>query len=138
MASSRPARAASSCSPKACATATGTLATWPPSISPSTYPRRHSRRHPDYPIWTVVTTGGPMAHPDAVTTLYELARGGPYLESLPEGLVAYTDASVEDGLALQTRVLDRWRGAGETVGGWKVGWTSGKQRDSGGKDFRPF
>jgi 2-keto-4-pentenoate hydratase len=78
------------------------------------------------------------ASEDAVDLLYALARGGPSLESVPEELTGYADASVDDGLALQTRVIERWRAAGEEIGGWKVGWTSRKQRDSGGKDFRPF
>jgi 2-keto-4-pentenoate hydratase len=74
----------------------------------------------------------------AVDVLYALARGGPLLESLPSELAAYADASVDEGLALQTQVISRWRADGEEIGGWKVGWTSRKMRDSGGKDFRPF
>src|SRR5262249_6075155 len=53
-------------------------------------------------------------------------------------LSGYADASVDDGLALQTQVISRWQADGESIGGWKVGWTSRKMRDSGGKDFRPF
>lgn len=45
---------------------------------------------------------------------------------------------LEQGLALQLGVLERWRAAGEELGGWKVGLTSGRARDMLGPGFRPF
>lgn len=44
----------------------------------------------------------------------------------------------EEALAVQLRILDRFIAAGERLGGWKVGLTSGAARDRLGKDFRPF
>ncbi len=45
---------------------------------------------------------------------------------------------LEEALEVQLRVLDRFRAEGDTLGGWKVGLTSGNARDRMGKDFRPF
>jgi len=45
---------------------------------------------------------------------------------------------LDEALALQLRVLGRFESAGEKLGGWKVGLTSGAARDRMGKDFRPF
>lgn len=45
---------------------------------------------------------------------------------------------LEEGLALQLGVLERWRAAGDERGGWKVGFTSGRSRDMLGPGFRPF
>jgi 2-keto-4-pentenoate hydratase len=42
------------------------------------------------------------------------------------------------GLARQLEELERRRVAGETLGGWKVGLTSGAARDQMGAGFRPF
>jgi len=44
----------------------------------------------------------------------------------------------EEALGLQLSILGRFEAAGEKLGGWKVGLTSGKARDRMGKDFRPF
>lgn len=46
--------------------------------------------------------------------------------------------SLEDGLKIQLAVLRRFEESGELLGGWKVGLTSGSNRDRMGKDFRPF
>jgi 2-keto-4-pentenoate hydratase len=43
-----------------------------------------------------------------------------------------------DGLKVQLQVLSRFQRKGESVGGWKVGFTSGKSRDAMGDRFRPF
>ena len=45
---------------------------------------------------------------------------------------------LEDALEMQLAVLDRFTAAGEPLGGWKVGLTSGKARDRMGEGFRPF
>ncbi len=46
--------------------------------------------------------------------------------------------SVEEGERVQLDVLERRRAAGEQLGGWKVGLTSGASRDAFGKGIRPF
>ena len=46
--------------------------------------------------------------------------------------------SVEAGERMQLAMLDRWRAAGEQLGGWKVGLTSGRSRDAFGAGVRPF
>jgi 2-keto-4-pentenoate hydratase len=46
--------------------------------------------------------------------------------------------SIDDAQALQLDVLDRWCSRGESLGGWKVGLTSGTSRDAFGKGIRPF
>ncbi len=45
---------------------------------------------------------------------------------------------LNEALALQLEVLGRFKTAGDRLGGWKVGLTSGRARDRMGKDFRPF
>ena len=55
----------------------------------------------------------------------------------PSGL-AQVQFGLEEALGLQLRVLGRFESAGEKLGGWKVGLTSGAARDRMGKDFRPF
>jgi 2-keto-4-pentenoate hydratase len=75
---------------------------------------------------------------EAAAILFALARGELVLDGLPPALRRYADATPDDGLALQAKVIDQWRSRGEDIGGWKVGWTSRAMRDSGGKDFRPF
>ncbi len=49
-----------------------------------------------------------------------------------------TPADLDEALAVQLGVLQRFEAAGERLGGWKVGLTSGKARDRMGKDVRPF
>jgi len=46
--------------------------------------------------------------------------------------------SVDDAEAIQLAILDRWCSQGESLGGWKVGMTSGSSRDLFGKGIRPF
>ena len=46
--------------------------------------------------------------------------------------------SLAEGQSLQLQVLERWRQQGESVGGWKLGMTSGQSRDAFGQGFRPF
>ena len=43
-----------------------------------------------------------------------------------------------EGLRLQLEVLDGKIADGESLGGWKVGLTSGRARNSMGEGFRPF
>jgi 2-keto-4-pentenoate hydratase len=69
----------------------------------------------------------------AVEALYVARKNG----EPPSGL-DQMQFGLEEALALQLRVLDRFTRAGERLGGWKVGLTSGSARDRMGKDFRPF
>src|SRR5262244_1622050 len=68
-----------------------------------------------------------------IDALYVARRDG----SPPSGLDR-VQLGPEEALALQLRVLGRFEGEGERLGGWKVGLTSGNARDRMGKDFRPF
>ena len=68
-----------------------------------------------------------------IEALYVARRNG----SQPSGL-EQVQLGVEEALAVQLRILGRFETAGERLGGWKVGLTSGKARDRMGKDFRPF
>lgn len=58
------------------------------------------------------------------------------------GTVAMNDTlaglSLDEGLALQLRVLDSLVASGEELGGWKVGMTSGPSLNRMGEGFRPF
>lgn len=47
-------------------------------------------------------------------------------------------ASLAEGQSLQLQVLERWREQGESIGGWKLGMTSGQSRDAFGAGVRPF
>lgn len=74
----------------------------------------------------------------AVVALAAIARGERVDEAAKATLRSYGDAAPEVGLDLQTGVLATWLDAGETIGGWKIGMTSRKARDSMGAGFRPF
>ncbi len=45
--------------------------------------------------------------------------------------------TIEEAEAMQLDVLDRWCNRGESLGGWKVGLTSGSSRDAFGKGCAP-
>src|SRR5262245_2353792 len=68
-----------------------------------------------------------------IAALYEGRKNG----AAPSGL-ENVQLGLEDALAIQLHVLDRFQAAGESLGGWKVGLTSGAARDRMGKGFRPF
>ncbi|MEW6296117.1 MAG: hypothetical protein AB1671_00035 [Thermodesulfobacteriota bacterium] len=68
-----------------------------------------------------------------VDALYVARKNG----AQPSGL-EHMQLGLEEALEVQLRVLDRFIAAGERLGGWKVGLTSGAARDRMGKDFRPF
>lgn len=65
--------------------------------------------------------------------LYEGARRG----AVDAALIA-PSSDLDVALRVQLAVLDRWRAAGERLGGWKSGLTSRAARDMLGKGFRPF
>lgn len=48
------------------------------------------------------------------------------------------DVSLVEGQQLQVALQERWRQEGFTVGGWKLGMTSGQSRDVFGAGIRPF
>jgi 2-keto-4-pentenoate hydratase len=74
---------------------------------------------------------------DALAThLYGLRHGAQFDPDLVEPLADAAD--VDLALTAQDRVLDRWLGAGEAIGGWKVGLTSGNGRDALGVGVRPY
>ena len=68
-----------------------------------------------------------------INTLYHARQNG--TRPAP---IAPIPADLDEALAVQLRVLRRFESAGERLGGWKVGLTSGKARDRMGKDVRPF
>ncbi|MEC8756041.1 MAG: hypothetical protein VXX72_10470 [Pseudomonadota bacterium] len=49
-----------------------------------------------------------------------------------------SELSADEGQALQLQLLERWLNEGETLGGWKIGMTSGESRDALGPGIRPF
>ena len=50
----------------------------------------------------------------------------------------FPELSVDEGQRVQLDIVDRWAQAGHTVGGYKIGLTSGRARDSFGPGIRPF
>lgn len=68
-----------------------------------------------------------------VDALYMARKNG----AQPAGL-DQVQFGLDEALELQLCVLGRFEAAGEKLGGWKVGLTSGTARDRMGKDFRPF
>ena len=68
-----------------------------------------------------------------IDTLYHARRNGTRPARMDP-----TPANLDEALAVQLRVLQRFETTGERLGGWKVGLTSGKARDRMGKDVRPF
>lgn len=71
------------------------------------------------------------------TLLLQGLRQG-FLDGRVDSAIADAELSHEAGLRTQLDVLDLWTASGETVGGWKVGFTSGPARDRMGVGFRPF
>jgi 2-keto-4-pentenoate hydratase len=68
-----------------------------------------------------------------IKDLYEARRNG-----TPPSCIDQIPSELDEVLALQLRILNRFETEGERLGGWKVGLTSGEARDRMGKDFRPF
>ena len=68
-----------------------------------------------------------------IDTLYHARRNG-----TRPARIDPSPADLDQALAVQLGVLQRFETAGEHLGGWKVGLTSGKARDRMGKDVRPF
>ena len=55
-----------------------------------------------------------------------------------EAALGDVDVSLAEGQAAQLALLQRWLDAGETLGGWKIGMTSGASRNAMGDGIRPF
>ena len=51
---------------------------------------------------------------------------------------ARLDLPIKEGQNLQLALLKRWLESGETLGGWKIGMTSGASRNAMGPGVRPF
>jgi 2-oxo-3-hexenedioate decarboxylase len=88
-------------------------------------------------------TAGPGVAADerrdrAARALLAASQGDPLTAGELAALHAYDGLDLREGLPLQLALADLWRRGGEEVGGWKIGWTSGKARDRGGPGFRPF
>ena len=47
------------------------------------------------------------------------------------------DISADEGQTLQLQLLERWLEQGEEIGGWKIGMTSGANRNAMGDGIRP-
>ena len=75
----------------------------------------------------------PTEQDTIIENLYEARRNGTQPSRIDQ-----IPSELDEALALQLRVLNRFETAGERLGGWKVGLTSGKARNRMGKDFRPF
>lgn len=74
--------------------------------------------------------------PSASALVAHLQAG--YLAGHVADTPALAALTLDDGLALQLKVLDALIASGETLGGWKVGMTSGPSYDRMGVGFRPF
>ena len=59
-------------------------------------------------------------------------------DPIPDDVVAGLDLDLRRGGAVQLQVLMQHVAAGDGVGGWKVGMTSGDNRDNMGAGVRPF
>jgi 2-keto-4-pentenoate hydratase len=86
----------------------------------------------------VPTDLDPTVRTATLQVLWGLAHGQLIEGEPPTELTAYQDSDPSTGEALQLSVLDMWQDAGEDLGGWKVGFTSRKMRDSMGQGYRPF
>jgi 2-keto-4-pentenoate hydratase len=76
---------------------------------------------------------------EVVSTLAALSRGATLDDAGAEVLAGFATDSVREGSRLQLEVLAGHLAAGETVGGWKVGWTSrGARTEAGASGDRPF
>ena len=67
-----------------------------------------------------------------VERFFDLAQGGA-VDVADDAVVDVTEA-----LRMELGVLDRWREHGETLGGWKIGFTAGPSRSILDGDRRPF
>ncbi len=66
-----------------------------------------------------------------IDTLWQGMRTGKLAAPLPE-------TRIDDGQRLQLELLQKWINAGASLGGYKIGLTSGASRDSFGAGIRPF
>ena len=74
-------------------------------------------------------------HSTLLDTLWQLQLDPDYGAT---DLLLDAELSADEGQALQLQLLERWLNAGETLGGWKIGMTSGESRDALGPGIRPF
>ena len=79
-----------------------------------------------------------MSDDALVEALFQARRTGLVGPELSDPGRIMADHDLRQALGLQLDVLQRLLGAGEQLGGWKVGHTSGRRRGVLGRDFRPF
>ena len=72
---------------------------------------------------------------ELLDTLWQLQQN-PNFEGTD--ILLTSELSADEGQALQLQLLERWLNEGETLGGWKIGMTSGESRDALGPGIRPF
>lgn len=53
-------------------------------------------------------------------------------------LLLHAQLLADEGQTLQLQLRERWLNEGETLGGWKIGMTSGESRDAPGAGICPF
>ena len=68
---------------------------------------------------------------DLLDKLWQGMQAGAITAALPE-------TRVDDGQTLQLALLQKWLDTGETLGGYKIGLTSGAARNMFGEGIRPF
>ena len=73
--------------------------------------------------------------PKLLDTLWQLQKDPDFAAG---DILLTTELSADEGQALQLQLLERWLNEGETLGGWKIGMTSGESRDALGAGIRPF
>ena len=79
-----------------------------------------------------------MSDDALVEALFQARRTGLAGPELSDPGLITADHGLRQALSLQLAVLQRFLAAGEQLGGWKVGHTSGRRRGVLGRDFRPF
>ena len=73
-----------------------------------------------------------MREPSVVAALHEARRDG------RRARIDDSPLRLDGALGVQLSVADSFLAAGERIGGWKAGSTSGRSRDALGAGFRPF
>ena len=68
---------------------------------------------------------------DNADTVWQAMQTGEYKSDLKQ-------LEIAEGQQLQLEMLSRWQNAGEQLGGFKIGLTSGQARNSMGDGVRPF
>jgi len=75
---------------------------------------------------------------DIVDTLWRVHNAPDADHKAALATVAEHEISLEQGQRYQLELLQRWIDHGEQIGGWKIGMTSGPNRNAMGDGIRPF